>query len=321
ARIRIAEDLDAAQADRRGDAIAVRIEVLHGLVPDLVEVHLDAVDDRQKRVARDRECSHGLRQPRRDWIRGAAARLVAERDVTTPAFQRAPLVRAIGAALASEVGDIVHRPAEGVHGVQRVPAPLGEREERVVEVRAALAGQTGRQMPDHAIFLASVTYPCSTNQSAASRSASRTSVRGSPSSRSALAALKNMRLRAIRTAVSDARGAPPVTRAATSMHPAASQATAYGIRTRGARLPAISASKVPISARVRFALPRMYFSPTRPRSAARRCPRATSRTWTRLRPVASVANILPWRKSTIIRPVGVGLTSHGPTGGQGFTIR
>src|SRR2546425_9235596 len=62
ARIRITEDLDAAQADRRGDAITVGIQVLRGLVPDLGQVHLDAVDDRQERIARDRERSHGLRQ-------------------------------------------------------------------------------------------------------------------------------------------------------------------------------------------------------------------------------------------------------------------
>ena len=36
--------------------------------------------------------------------------------------------------------------------------------------------------------------------------------------------------------------------------------------------------------------------------------------------MSSVANILPWRKSTIIWPVGVGLTSHGPIGVEGFTI-
>src|SRR5213594_4436589 len=64
----------------------------------------------------------------------------------------------------------------------------------------------------------------------------------------------------------------------------------------------------------------MYFSPTRPRSAASRWPRATSRTWTRLSPVSTVANIFPRRKSTIICPVGVGFTSHGPMGADGFTI-
>src|SRR5262249_58441879 len=40
----IAEDLDAAEADRRGDAIAVRVELLEGLVGRAVEIHLDARD-------------------------------------------------------------------------------------------------------------------------------------------------------------------------------------------------------------------------------------------------------------------------------------
>src|SRR5437879_1398495 len=80
-----------------------------------------------------------------------AARLVAERDVTTPAVERSALIGAIGAARVAEVGDVVHGPAEGVHGVQRVPAGLGKREERIVKVGAALACQARRQMPDHAI--------------------------------------------------------------------------------------------------------------------------------------------------------------------------
>ena len=104
------------------------------------------------------------------------------------------------------------------------------------------------------------------------------------------------------------------------MDAAASQATAYGIRRRGGRIPVTSDSSSPISASERFALPSTYFSPTRPRSAARMWPRATSRTWTRLRPVSSVANIRPFRKSTTIWPVGVGFTSQGPTGAEGFTI-
>ncbi|OLD78760.1 MAG: hypothetical protein AUG87_00535 [Candidatus Rokubacteria bacterium 13_1_20CM_4_70_14] len=81
----------------------------------------------------------------------------------------------------------------------------------------------------------------------------------------------------------------------------------------------ISERRTPISTSERFRFPRMYFSPIFPRSAARRWPRATSRTCTRLSPVSRVANIRPSRKSTIIRPVGVGLTSQGPTGADGFT--
>ena len=49
-------------------------------------------------------------------------------------------------------------------------------------------------------------------------------------------------------------------------------------------------------------------------------PRATSRTWTMLSPVSTEPTILPFRKSTIIWPVGVGLMSHGPIGADGLTM-
>ncbi len=49
-------------------------------------------------------------------------------------------------------------------------------------------------------------------------------------------------------------------------------------------------------------------------------PRATSRTWTTLSPVSTEPTILPLRKSTIICPVGVGLTSQGPIGAEGLTM-
>ena len=39
-----------------------------------------------------------------------------------------------------------------------------------------------------------------------------------------------------------------------------------------------------------------------------------------LSPVSSVANIRPRKKSTTIWPVGVGLTSQGPIGVDGFTM-
>ena len=60
---------------------------------------------------------------------------------------------------------------------------------------------------------------------AASRRASRTSVCGSPSSRTARAALKYIRLRAMRTAVRDTRGVARVSRATVSMQRAPPQAT------------------------------------------------------------------------------------------------
>ena len=59
---------------------------------------------------------------------------------------------------------------------------------------------------------------------------------------------------------------------------------------------------------------------SRPLSSASRWPAATSSTWTRLRPVSRKAGIRPCAASTMIRPVGVGLTSRGPIGVEGLTI-
>ena len=112
-RIGVAEDLDAAEADGRGHPIAIRIQVFGGLVACAVEIHRDPVDDRQERVARDRERAHRVRQPCRDRIGRGGAGLVAERHVAAPAVERAPLLGAIGPALVAEIRDVVHGPAEG----------------------------------------------------------------------------------------------------------------------------------------------------------------------------------------------------------------
>src|SRR5207244_2027154 len=171
-RVGVAEDLDAREPDRGGDAVAVRVEVVRRLVGDPIEVHLDAVDDRLERRARDRVGAHGGLEPHGDRMGGGRARLVAARHVLQPALE--------------------------------VPAP-------------------GRRV-------------CGT------------------------------------------LGGAPVTRATASIERAADHATQYGIRTRGGRIPAISERRAPISASEMFRFPRMYFSPIFPRSAARRWPRATSRT-------------------------------------------
>jgi hypothetical protein len=151
-RIGVAKDLDAAEADGRGHPIAIRVQVFGGLVACAIEIHRDPVDDRQERVARDREGTHRLRQPCRDRIGRGSTGLVAERHRAAPAVERAPLLRAIGPALVAEIRDVVHGPAEGVHGVQRIAARLGQREKRVEEVRAALARQASREVSDHAVF-------------------------------------------------------------------------------------------------------------------------------------------------------------------------
>src|SRR5262249_4805392 len=95
------------------------------------------------------------RQPRRDRVLRAAPWLVAERDVAAPAFELAPLRGAVDVALVAEVGDVVHRPAERVDRVERLPPAARQREESVVEVRTALGCQPGGRASDHAIFLAS----------------------------------------------------------------------------------------------------------------------------------------------------------------------
>src|SRR5207245_6173404 len=59
ARIGVAEDLDAAEADRRGAAVAVGIEVLGRVVADAPEAQRGGVADRPKRRGRT-----GKRAPR-----------------------------------------------------------------------------------------------------------------------------------------------------------------------------------------------------------------------------------------------------------------
>ena len=60
------------------------------------------------------------------------------------------------------------------------------------------------------------------------------------------------------------------------------------------------------------------FAPTRPRSAARIWPRATSRTWTMLRPVSRCRASCRGGSPRPSGRSGVGLTSHGPMGAEGF---
>src|SRR6266516_3811743 len=57
----------------------------------------------------------------------------------------------------------------------------------------------------------------------------------------------------------------------------------------------------------------------RPCLAASQWPSATSSTATTLNPVSTYAGIQPFRKSTMMRPVGVGFQSPAPTGVVGFT--
>src|SRR5439155_22541305 len=122
---RVAKDLYAAEANRGGDAVAIGVQVLGGLVPDPIEVHLDPVDDRQQRVARNRERAHRLRQRAGDRVRGNAVARVAQGDVAPPAGELPALLRDVRTPPTREVGDVVHGAAEGVDGVQRIPPGLG----------------------------------------------------------------------------------------------------------------------------------------------------------------------------------------------------
>src|SRR2546425_393410 len=161
------------------------------------------------------------------------------------------------ARVGAEVGDVVHGAAERVDRVERLATGARQREKRVVEVRAALA-RDPRGQPDQAHRAATCApaatraYPWAANQRTASCNASRGSVCGSPSSRTAFVGEKYMRLRAMRTAVRGTAGGRPVSRATASVQAAPHQARAYGTRSRGAERPVASASSRPISASERL---------------------------------------------------------------------
>src|SRR2546422_635801 len=211
ARVGVAEDLDAAQAHGRGHAVAVRRQVLERLVRRALQVHLAALDDRLEGRARQAELPHGGGELPRDRVLGRAVGLVAARDVAAPGGQPGALRAGVGA----EVGDVVHGAAERVDRVERLATGARQREKRVVEVRAALA-RDPRGQPDQAHRAATCApaatraYPWAANQRTASCNASRGSVCGSPSSRTAFVGEKYMRLRAMRTAVRGTAGGRPV---------------------------------------------------------------------------------------------------------------
>src|SRR5882762_1664891 len=103
------------------------------------------------------------------------------------------------------------------------------------------------------------TYPWAWNHCTASASACFGGVWGSPSSRIALAGLKNILYLAMRTPASGALGGLPVKNERLSSTRAAARATKYGIRTFGAGTPVISCSTPKAAFIVQFplALPRM----------------------------------------------------------------
>ena len=135
-RVRVAEDLDAAEPHRGGHAIAVGVERVEGLVGGMVHVHLHPRDDLLERGARDREAADRHLQPLAGRVLGPP--LVDARDLLAPA----PELRALLLAVGHQVHRVVHDAAEGVARVDRLALGPRKAEERVEEVRAALAGQT-----------------------------------------------------------------------------------------------------------------------------------------------------------------------------------
>ena len=140
-RVRVAEDLDAGQTDRPRHPVAVLVELLERGVAPLVDVHLDAVEDRLEVLALDGEGPDHLGEMLGDRLRRAAV---------VRAAQLEPPVRQDAALLARRrrplVDGVVHRPAEGVERVDRVPLPLREEQEGVVEVRPAATGEDGGEV-------------------------------------------------------------------------------------------------------------------------------------------------------------------------------
>src|SRR4030095_2322137 len=265
ARVGGAEDLDAAEPDGGAHCVAVRLEVLERLVAHAREVHLAAVDDGLECGAWNRIRGDRRLQLPGDRVDRHRARREATRDVLAPARQ----TRALGAGVAAEVGDVIDRTAEGVDRVQRLAPRSRQRQEGEVEVRAALARQARAEAAEAHARAALRAWPCATTQATASARAARGSVCGSPRSRTALAGLKYMRLRDMRTAVIGTAGGRPGTLATPPHAVALPQASAYGTLKRGARPPVIEASSRKISSSERFprTWPRMYFSPGVPRSA------------------------------------------------------
>src|SRR5437870_10370064 len=119
------------------------MEVLGGLVRRAIEIHLDAVDDREESVARDRKVTNGGRQASGDGMMRGFRVLVAAEDVGAPLAERAASFRLRPVV---EVRDVVHGPAKRVDRVERFALLSRERQERVVEVRAAPARESRAEL-------------------------------------------------------------------------------------------------------------------------------------------------------------------------------
>ena len=139
--VRVAEDLDAGQTDRPRHPVAVLVQLLERGVAPLVDVHLDAVEDRLEVLALDGKGPDHLGEMLGDRLRRAA--VVRAAELEPPLRQDAALLARGRRPL---VDGVVDRPAEGIERVDRVPLPLRQEQERVVEVRPAATGEDGGEV-------------------------------------------------------------------------------------------------------------------------------------------------------------------------------
>src|SRR5262249_54537994 len=136
--VRVSEDLDGGEPHGSGHAVAVLEQLLEGGVAALLDVHLDAVQDRLEVLARHGERAHDLGQVDRDGL--ARLTLVGATELGAPLAEDLPLLAGV---LRPLVDGVVHRPAEGVERVDRLALAPRQEQERVVEVRPAATGQDG----------------------------------------------------------------------------------------------------------------------------------------------------------------------------------
>jgi hypothetical protein len=106
----------------------------------VIQVHLDPGDDLLEGGARDREPAQGHLQPLAGRMLGPP--LVHAGDLVAPAGE----LGALGGPVLPQIHRVVHDAAEGVAGVDGLALGARQAEERVEEVRAALAGQAGDEL-------------------------------------------------------------------------------------------------------------------------------------------------------------------------------
>src|SRR6266511_1213902 len=147
----ISEDLYAHQPRDRGDAVAVLMKLVEGLISVAQQVHLAAVDHLLEILFRHRETFEDAPQLDRDG-HGRFARIEVIK-LFTPSVQFNPRLsicvgRAAGARFLHDVvNNVVNRAAEGVNVNYRVPLGLRQEKERIEEVRLDGLRQFAAQVP------------------------------------------------------------------------------------------------------------------------------------------------------------------------------